>query len=102
MDRSCSPRLFAAGSEQVLRQLTMQQHLKPSHAISQTLAHVCRNQGYPEAIGQSAIELLGIPHNRPSGRLSRQEICDLAQKIEFCWQVEVASQLRLNIPPVKS
>lgn len=98
MDRSYLGRLITANSERVLLALTHHQHLHPASSTGEMVQAVCKSQGFALAIGEHALKDLAIPAQTRAGRLSRQHLCDLAQKMEAAWQAALGRRTGITEP----
>lgn len=87
MDRlSFLDHLAATNAERVLAQLTLQQHLRPSISLKETVERLCHEGGYGAATAASVLSDKTLSPAIAVGRLSRVQITAMAQKIALAWQ----------------
>lgn len=98
MDRSMVNRLSAGNADRVLKALTAQQHIRPSAELGEAVANVCDEEGFPLSTGMDALSGFDAAPAVRVGRLSRKQICAMAQRIESAWQADLARRLRQEAP----
>jgi len=87
MDRlNLIDQLSAANTHRVLELLTVQQHLRPSRSVGNTIEKICLDEGYGAATASAVLSDLASPPDFAMGRLSRVQVRSLAQRIALTWQ----------------
>ena len=91
-ERSVSKAVPSVDADEILRELTVRQHLAPHRRLADVVAEMIERTGACPVAAERAMERLELDGNRPIGRLKRGELIQFARGMYRLWAQALAAE----------
>jgi len=91
MERVSKP-VPGVDADEILRELTVRQHLAPYRRLADVVAEMIERTGACPVAAERAMERLELDGNRPIGRLKRGELIQFARGMYRLWAQALAAE----------
>ena len=91
MERSAAKAVPGVDADEILRNLTVRQHVAPHRRLADVVAEMIQRTGACPVAAERAMERLELDGNRPIGRLKRGELIQFARGMYRLWAQALAA-----------
>jgi hypothetical protein len=101
MERSAGQAVPGVDADEILRELTVRQHVGPHRRLADVVAEMIERTGACPVAAERAMERLELDGNRPIGRLKRGELIQFARGMHRLWGQALAADAAASSAPLQ-